>query len=157
MVAGDGEGNQDVELNLAPIIDCFTVLITYLLVTASFLSLSALDVGVSATGAATPPATPDNKPPPMVLSLQIMVNGDITLNVRGGVSGREYPFKVVAQDGKRDEARLLEQLRTIQKRWPEIAEASVAAEPTVIYSDVVRVIKKIQEALPKVFISGGST
>lgn len=148
-----GESNgQDVDLNLAPIIDCFTVLITYLLVTASFLSLTALDVGVSATGTAAPPA-PTDAPPPMVLSLQAMANGDIKINVRGGVSGKEYPYQVASRSGARDEDALLSRLNDIKKRWPDISEASVGAESAVIYKDLVKVIRKIQEAMPKVLIS----
>lgn len=150
---GGGENSQDVELNLAPIIDCFTVLITYLLVTASFLSLAALDVGVSATGTAAPPAE-STAPPPMVMSLEVLSGGDIKINVRGGVSGREYPFLVRARLGLHDDEQLLVKLAEIKKRWPAITEASVSAEPTVIYKDMVSVIKKIQEAMPKVFISG---
>jgi biopolymer transport protein ExbD len=150
---GGGESDQDVELNLAPIIDCFTVLITYLLVTASFLSLAALDVGVSATGTAAA-ATPNNDPPPMVMSLNLQANGDVVINVRGGVTGKEYPFPIKAIAGGRDEDGILAKLNEIKRRWPELSEASVGADPTVIYKDVVRVIKKIQETMPKVFISG---
>jgi len=152
MSAGSS-GDGDVELNLAPIIDCFTVLITYLLVTASFLSLAALDVGVSATGTGAPPPSPDNTPPPMVMSLEALANGDVKINVRGGVSGREYPYVIAALSGQRDEDKLLAKLEEIKKKWPTITEASVSAEPTVIYKDVVKVIKKIQEAMPKVMIS----
>src|SRR5882672_8122358 len=102
MVDNSGGSNQEVELNLAPIIDCFTVLITYLLVTASFLSLAALDVGVSATGTGTPPPpAADNTPPPMVMSLEALANGDIKINVRGGVSGKEYPYVITAVGGQR--------------------------------------------------------
>jgi biopolymer transport protein ExbD len=36
---GGGGNGQEVELNITPIIDCFTVLITFLLASASFLSL----------------------------------------------------------------------------------------------------------------------
>jgi biopolymer transport protein ExbD len=153
MAGGGGDSGQDVELNLAPIIDCFTVLITYLLVTASFLSLAALDVGVSATGTSTPPPVADNTPPPMVMSLEAMANGDIKINVRGGVSGREYPYLVRGAAGERDENQLLSRLEEIKKKWPEITEASVSAEPTVVYKDIVKVIKKVQEAMPKVMIA----
>ena len=152
MSHGGSDTGQDVELNLAPIIDCFTVLITYLLVTASFLSLAALDVGVSATGTGAPPPK-DSGPPPMVMSMEIMVNGDIKINVRGGVSGREYPYTIANVGGQHNDDGLLARLNDIKKRWPEITEASVSAEPTVIYKDVVKVIKKIQEAMPKVLIS----
>jgi biopolymer transport protein ExbD len=154
MSAGPVEGGSDVELNLAPIIDCFTVLITYLLVTASFLSLAALDVGVSASGAGTPPpAKVDNTPPPMVMSLEAMANGDVKVNVRGGVSGREYPYVITNLGGQRDPDRLLAKLEEIKKKWPTISDASISAEPAVIYKDLVQVIKKVQEAMPKVLIS----
>ena len=46
-------GETDFELNLASIIDCFTVLITYLLVSASFISLGILDVSVPVMACAT--------------------------------------------------------------------------------------------------------
>lgn len=153
MSAGSTEGGGDVELNLAPIIDCFTVLITYLLVTASFLSIAAIDVGVSATGTGTPPP-PDAGPPPMVMSLELLANGDIKINVRGGVSGKEYPFVINPLSTGRDEESLLSRLNDIKQRWPEITDVSVSAEPTVVYKDVVKAIKKIQEAMPKVYISG---
>ena len=147
------ESGQDVELNLAPIIDCFTVLITYLLVTASFLSLTALDVGVSATGKGTPPP-PDGSPPPMVMSMVALANGDVTINVRGGVTGKEYPYTVRALGpGQRDEDQLLSKLTELKQQWPEITEVSVSADPAVLYKDVVKVIKKVQEAMPKVLIS----
>lgn len=149
---GGGEGSQDVDLNLAPIIDCFTVLITYLLVTASFISLTALDVGVSATGTAAPPPE-DAGPPPMVMSLEALANGDIKINVRGGVSGKEFPYVIPAIGGQRDESSLLLRLEEIKKTWPEIKDVSVSAEPTVIYKDIVKVIRKVQESMPKVLIS----
>ena len=44
----EGSGGQDFELNLASLIDCFTVLITFLLASASFLSVGILDAGVAA-------------------------------------------------------------------------------------------------------------
>ena len=42
---------KDFDLNLAPIIDCMTVLITFMLASASFLSIGILDAGVAAAGA----------------------------------------------------------------------------------------------------------
>lgn len=154
MSAGGGGGDGDVELNLAPIIDCFTVLITYLLVTASFISLAAVDVGVSATGTAAPPTEENPAPPPMVMTLELATTGDVEIAVRGGVANKEYKFRVPAKGGQRDDEGLIARLEDVKSRWPSLKEASVSAEPTVVYKDVVRVIRKIQEAMPKVFIAG---
>ena len=154
MSAGAGDSGQDVELNLAPIIDCFTVLITYLLVTASFISLAAVDVGVSATGSGAPAAEPSG-PPPMVMTLEVQGGGNVDIKVRGGESNQEFAFHVnPLPTGVRDDADLLVKLNDIKSRWPELKEASVSAEPAVVYKDIVKVIRKIQETMPKVFISG---
>ena len=70
MSAGSGgNSNQDFDLNLAPIIDCFTVLITYLLVSASFISLNSLDVGIAATGDTAAAANPST--PPLALTAEL--------------------------------------------------------------------------------------
>ncbi len=154
MSAGSSDSGQDVELNLAPIIDCFTVLITYLLVTASFLTLSAVDVGVSATGAGAP-AEPNAGPPPMVMTLEIKSAGIITIQIRGGLEAKQIDFELPAKSsGAWDPAQLDAKLEEIQKRWPALTEVSVSAEPTVIYKNIVKVIHEIQNVMPKVFISG---
>ena len=62
MSAGGGGGEGDVELNLAPIVDCFTVLIAYLLVSMSFISLSIFEAGVAATSPES--ASVEVVPPP---------------------------------------------------------------------------------------------
>src|SRR5579872_5936203 len=96
----EGSG-QDVDLNLAPIIDCFTVLITYLLVTASFLTLSAVDVSVSATGAAAP-ATPDNSPPPLVMSIELKAGGQMDIEIRGGADSKKFNYSIPSGSGTWD-------------------------------------------------------
>jgi biopolymer transport protein ExbD len=154
MSASVGEGGGDVELNLAPIIDCFTVLITYLLVTASFISLAAVEVGVSATGTAAPASSEPQGPPPMVMTLEVKSGGAIDIKVRGGEKNAEFTFPVAAANGIRNYDELLTKLNDVASRWPDLKEASVSADPNVQYKEIVKVIRKIQETMPKVFISG---
>jgi biopolymer transport protein ExbD len=154
MSASVGEGStQDVDLNLAPIIDCFTVLITYLLVTASFLTLSSVDVGVSATGVGTPPPA-DAGPPPWVMTIELKANGEIGLQIRGGPESKEVTMSVRGEPGKWDLTGLGAKLLDVQQKWPTLSEVSVTAEPTVIYKDIVLIIREIQNVMPKVYISG---
>ena len=47
--------NGEVELNLAPILDCLTVLVAFLLASASFLSLTALETGIAAQSSEAAP------------------------------------------------------------------------------------------------------
>jgi biopolymer transport protein ExbD len=149
-----GEGGQDVDLNLAPIIDCFTVLITYLLVTASFLTLSAVDVSVSASGTGAPPAVADNKPPPWAMSIELKNSYEMEILVKGGPKSEKFTYKIDQTAGTWNFEQLTARLRDIQKRWPSLGEASVTAHPTVIYKDIVNVLHEIQTTMPKVYISG---
>lgn len=144
--------NQDVELNLAPIIDCFTVLITYLLVTASFLTLSSVDVGVSATG--TAPAVPDVGPPPMVMTLELKANNEMAIQIRGGNLTKQFDLNVASNSGTWNMGDLDAKLQQVQAKWPALNEVSVSADPTVVYKDIVTVIHEIQKIMPKVYISG---
>ncbi len=155
MSASVGEGSgQDVELNLAPIIDCFTVLITYLLITASFINLAAMDVGVSATGSAAPPDQPQG-PPPMIMTMLMSEGGRMTLTVSGGTLKSDMVVAVEPQaNGSWNLNELSGRLRQIQTKWPQIKDISVSAEPTVKYKDIVNVINETQRTLPKVFVSG---
>jgi len=149
-----GDSNQDVELNLAPIIDCFTVLITYLLVTASFITLAALDVGVSATGTGAP-APADAGPPPMVMTMELKTDGSIAIQIRGGVDNKQITMTLPAGPGASgwSTSELESKLLEIQKTWPTLNEVSVSAEPTVLYKSVISVIHEIQNVMPKVYIS----
>src|SRR6185295_15775876 len=93
---GEGGGGLDFELNLAPIIDCFTVLITFMLVSATYLSLTTLEASVAPLQQAVKEDTPSNEPPLPVLgikvSLELKQSGDIELKVTGE-ENRTQPFR----------------------------------------------------------------
>jgi len=150
----EGGSGQDVDLNLAPIIDCFTVLITYLLITASFINLTAMDVGVSATGSAASLDQPQG-PPPMVMTLQLTEGGKMLMTVSGGRLTADVAITIEAlPNGSWNLNELSGRLRQVQNKWPEIKDVSVSADPTIKYKDIVTVINETQRSLPKVFISG---
>src|SRR4051812_21662207 len=85
MSAGvSGGGNsQDFELNLASIIDCFTVLIAFMLASASFLSVGILDAGVAAAGAQ---ANPNDKPPSVNMTVELGQGQKFTVKLVGKAS-----------------------------------------------------------------------
>src|SRR3989338_6075956 len=78
-----GSQSQDFELNLASIIDCFTVLVTFLLASSAFLSIGILDAGIAAGGS----TTPDNKAAPLVqLALDLLPGHKMEVRVTGKVN-----------------------------------------------------------------------
>ena len=52
---------QEVDLNITPIIDCFTVLITFLLASASFLSIGFFEAYTPGSSADPSQAEPDTE------------------------------------------------------------------------------------------------
>jgi biopolymer transport protein ExbD len=156
MSAGGSDNGQDVDLNLAPIIDCFTVLITYLLVSAAFISLTVLDVGVSASGQAPPPeATELPKDPPPSLAVHVVPDHSLTLKLTGGPRNLDVTVPVpanAASDWNIDA--LSARLSEITQTEPLVKEVNVTAEPAVRYRDLVKVIEGIKKTINKVYLAG---
>jgi len=139
--------DQDFDLNIAPIIDCFTVLIAYLLISASFLSIGFFDVGVSTTSEVSAPSTP--------LAPQEMMSVGIgegkTLEVR--LSGPETTtISVPGKGGSRDYNTLLATVKAARSRWPALTDASVKADPQVEYREIIQTIEQLKKEVPKVFV-----
>jgi len=157
MVDNSGAGgSQEVELNLAPIIDCFTVLITYLLVTASFLTLTAMDVSVSANSDSKEAPPPIETKHPLVMTLDLTTTNEIVLKVSGGDLKKEIDLKLAPKaNGAWDDDSLEKALLKITGRWSSLSEVSVSAAPTTKYKELVNLINVAQKTLPKVYISGG--
>src|SRR4051812_14599722 len=103
MSAISSGSGQDIDLNIAPIIDCFTVLITYLLVSASFLSLAVLEVGVAASGDMAPPVEVPLKPvdPPLSLSVMMKQQGGFEVKLTGGEKNLNLVIPIVDQSALR--------------------------------------------------------
>lgn len=149
-VGGDNSG--DVELNLAPIIDCFTVLITYLLVSASFISLAVLDVGVAATGQGDPPAA--TGVPPVALSLELLATRELRLKLTGGPSRLNTVFDVPPRERTWDKESLERRLEGLKSAHPSLTDVTVTAESRASYRDVVELVQDVKKHFAKVFLSG---
>ena len=145
---GRGSANQDFELNLASIIDCFTVLIAFMLATASFLSIGILDAGVAAAGAQ---ASTSTEPPPVTVTVELKKDRTILVEL----TGKEQRKETVPQgkDGYDTEA-LAAQLQAIKSRWPATQAATLQAENDIEYREVIRVMETTRKTLPAVLLGG---
>jgi len=142
--------STEFELNLAPIIDCLTVLITFLLASASFLSIGLLDAGVAAGGDSA-------KGEPPAVQIRVELNKDQSYRIE--VSGKmNQKITIPAKDSKWDRTRLESELGTLKKRWPEVSAATVAAasnaEDSIEYKDVVQTMDTARKTHPAVLLGG---
>lgn len=153
MSAVSSEGGQDFDLNLAPIIDCFTVLITYLLVSASFISLTALDVGVAAAGQADPNAAAP-KTPPFNLMVELSAQREIVFKLTGGPKSLNLSIAVKATAGAWDIGGLEKETARLVGQYPDVKEATLQTDPSIIYKDVVKIVETIKKSISKVYLAG---
>jgi biopolymer transport protein ExbD len=145
---GDGSGgpSQDFDLNIAPIIDCFTVLIAYLLISASFLSIGFFDVGVSTTSEVTSATVP--KTPQEFMAVELQPDGGLLLKL----TGPETSIVTLPSKSGRDFEGLLRSVRETKARFADLSEASVSAGPKVEYREVIQTIEALKKELTKVYV-----
>jgi len=144
----NGEGfEQDFELNIASIIDCFVVVIAYLLLSASFIAIGAFDVGIAAQGAgsdATPP-----KPPEVTVSVLLQESHNAVIRV-SGKENRSY--QVEPKGDSWNYEGITEQVEVVKGKWRSLASVNVATEGGVEYQALVKGIESARKAVPTVFI-----
>lgn len=146
MSSEGGNGNeQDFELNLASIIDCFTVLITYLLVSASFITLGVLDVTVAAST-----TTGETAPPDLTITIKLNSNGDLNIDTLGKEKNNLY---LAAQNGTMDLKSMESRLQELKAKFPSVNSAMVTAADAVKYRDLVKAVEKTKSVLPQVALS----
>ena len=141
--SGDGKGrSQDFELNLAPIIDAMVVLIAFLMVSLSYLSIQMMDAGVSAPGGTVSSSVQG-------LSLDIRVKSNDQLVVKLEKNGRAIrslssSFASLDQD--------LAGLLDGKDSKPETALLS--AQDAIQYDQIIRAMDLVRKHVPKVQLSG---
>jgi len=154
MSSGDG-GGQDFDLNLAPIIDCFTVLITYMLVSASFLSLGVLEVGVAASGNGDAAALVATEALP-TLMIEIKKGNVLGLKLVGGAKGLNESKIAVPLGNDFDMKAISSWVGQAKKDFPALTEAVVQVEPGVEYQHLIKVIAVLKKDVTKVFLGAGT-
>lgn len=131
--SGGGRGRDpNVELNLVPVIDLMSVLITFLLLSAVWTQVSMIQLGASF---ASPRDLEQKelKPPPMedlVLKLDIRANGYVLYI---GKEVRTLPMI----NGVYDKASLAADLTKVKQMYPEKGGVKMAISDDIQYEHVV--------------------
>jgi biopolymer transport protein ExbD len=122
------------ELLLVPMIDIFTVLVTFLLMTAVFSRTVILQLNL-------PPPQTDWKEPPPGLQLEVMVRKDL-LMVADRNSG---PLHAVPNTtAGYDYDGLTEYLKFVKTKFPDKTDASILLEPETPYDTLVQVMDRVR-------------
>ncbi|MGK5086406.1 biopolymer transporter ExbD [Bdellovibrionota bacterium FG-2] len=138
--------SQEVELNITSIIDCFTVLITFLLASASFLSIGVFDASSEAPEAA---ASAQNEA--VLPSIEVVIVLENSHSIIVDVSGKLKKKRALkAQGGDYDFGGLTEELRQLKTSFPDVARAVLSAEDEVTYQTLVMSMEQIRKSFPDI-------
>jgi biopolymer transport protein ExbD len=143
-----GQASGDVELNITSIIDCFVVLIAFLLISSGFLSVGLMDAGIQA-GQVAPEATAQ---PTIQVTAELTVGKTVKLSVTG--ARKEELVIPAAASGGWDLPRLTEKLAALKQANPGFEGLTLAAEPDVEYRDVVLGMEAVRKTVPNVMLGG---
>lgn len=144
---GGHSRSMDFDLNLAPIVDCMTVLITFMLISASFLSIGILDAGVAASGE----SASNQKLPPEIVQLEMQSQFKLELSLSGQV---KETIHFDQKNGSWDFDALIQKLKEIKERWPQIDFLVLSAANDVEYLNVIKCMEAARKILPSVVMGG---
>jgi biopolymer transport protein ExbD len=122
------------ELLLVPMIDIFTVLVTFLLMTAVFSRTVILQINMPATQT-------EFKEPPPGLMIEVMVRKDL-LQVADRNTGPLATMPNTATGYDYDG--LTDYLKRIKNKFPEKTDASILLEPDTSYDILVQVMDRVR-------------
>jgi biopolymer transport protein ExbD len=127
-------------LNLTPMMDVFTVLVVFLLITAVFTSITIMELSVP-TSSGGPAANRPN------FAIEVIVR-KAGLEIANGAS---VAATIPKQDDKYDLKKLSEMLQGLKARYPEKEDATVLMEPKVEYDHLVQVMDAVRGAKAPLF------
>jgi biopolymer transport protein ExbD len=150
--SGRGRGSSaDFDLNLAPIIDCFTVLIAFLLASASFLSIGIFETTLPVPSAAG--SQQANQQARLDVILSIQPSNQIQLSWSGIQTGSQ---KIEAIDGKLPISTLNPVLTQLKGQVPTggVATLELRASETAVYADLIQLIESVRPHFPGIALGG---
>lgn len=122
-------------LNLTPLMDVFTVLVVFLLITAVFTSITIMELNVPTRAGASAPITPN-------FTIEVIVR-KAGLEIANGASVEAAIPKI---DDKYDLKKLSEILLRLKAQYPEKEDATVLMEPKVEYDQLIQVMDAVRGA-----------
>ncbi len=133
---GGGGNGQEVELNITPIIDCFTVLITFLLASASFLSIGFFETYTPGSNADPTQGEPDTE-----VVLKIKANHMAEFKVKGK-RNETLTFSMADPASMKN---LEQQVQSLKDPSIKLGQILVSADDTVDYKELSELMGHINQ------------
>ncbi|MGE0616282.1 MAG: ExbD/TolR family protein [Bacteriovoracia bacterium] len=145
---GQSGSKLDFEINIVPIVDCLTILVTFILASGLYISIGILNVNVSSAVGATSSESED----PVKISVQMSMNHDLSIKLTG--SGAQNEIRVGSVNNQWNFDRLKSELKKVQSAWPKVKTATLVSARDVAYQDVVKTMEATRNTHPDVVLGG---
>jgi len=124
--------SPNLELNLVPIIDLMSVLITFLLITAVWSQVSMIQLGSSLYSKKT--EDKQMEPPPPLADIPLRV--DVKENGFRIIIGSEK-FEIAKKGQEWDWSGLVDRLKAIKTKYPEKNDGVITVDETLAYENLI--------------------
>ncbi|OFZ73847.1 MAG: hypothetical protein A3K03_01145 [Bdellovibrionales bacterium RIFOXYD1_FULL_44_7] len=139
--------SQDFDLNLAPILDCFVVLIAFVMISTSFAAVGILDAGVAAGGE----TELKTEVPSVRIAVELQKNHRFLIKLTGK-ENRQISVGAAGNDW--DHVALKQQLDEVKHKYPTATGAVISAADSVKYDEVVSSMDQVRKTFPAVMLGG---
>jgi biopolymer transport protein TolR len=135
------------DLNIVPIVDCLTILLTFMLASGAFFSLGVLEIGVAGPSS----ASAEKKEFPIDLTLELNAGKSMTLAVSGKMRKR---IPLAAFEGQWNFSKLTEELTKFAEEYPEVKSVNLLANQDLEYHEIVKAMEATKKSHPDVLLGG---
>lgn len=149
------EVDQNFELNLAPIIDCLVVLITFTLASASFVAIAVMDAGYAPESFSSQVQQQGSLSDPTI-SVHLRAGKSLVVEVVGKQSTK-FSFPPVGNmSGQMDWnlTALNDQLEQLRTKYGDKLDLSLLSEDSLEYEQVIIVMDQVRKTFPSVLLGG---
>lgn len=149
------EVEQGFELNITSIVDCFTVLITYLLAAASFVSLGMIPAeSLVERSESTGAQIAVTQAAPAQLIVEVLQNHKIRFSLWNGNESKKTEFMVSAGENANPEIGMY--LTQLHASYPALDRAIMMSDPGVSYGDFIHATEVLNSKSGfKIFLANG--
>jgi biopolymer transport protein ExbD len=143
-----GRNRLEFELNIVPVIDCLTILVTFMLAAGVYYSIAMLDIRLSGAGKEKAAAATGAK-----VAISVDLDAQQTVSVR--VTGEETrSLTFPRRDGKVDVESLGRELASLKIAHADVKSATLNSNREAPYQDMVSVLETLRRSHPDVLLGG---
>lgn len=149
------EVDQNFELNLAPIIDCLVVLITFTLASASFVAIAVMDAGYSPDSFSNQVQQQGSLSDPTI-SVNLQDGKNLVIEVVGKENLKRTISPITTSDGALNWnlPALKIELEQLSDKYGDKLDLSLLSLDTIEYEQVIIVMDQVRQTFPSVLLGG---